>query len=178
MVRDQDLVGLHVEDARRLEVVADGLPLYGGAQLAVDTTLVSALRTDGSARRRAAQQDGVASEAARLRKVRTYPELGGPHRRAHLVVLALEVEGRWSCETQAFITQLARAKARNETHLMRRRVEQAWRLRWGSILACAAARAVASTMLELPGARGSGWVSRPWRRLFPVRRSTDDFWTV
>ena len=29
------------------------------------------------------------------------------------------------------------------------------RLRWGSILACAAAWAVASTMLKLPGARGS-----------------------
>ena len=98
-------------------------------------------------------EDGVASEAARLRKVRTYPELAGPHRRAHLVVLALEVGGRWSCETQAFITQLARAKARNETHLMRGRVEQAWRRRpvGARFLACAAARAVASTMLELPG---------------------------
>ena len=28
---------------RRLEVVVDGLPLFGGAQLAVDTTLVCAL---------------------------------------------------------------------------------------------------------------------------------------
>ena len=83
-------------------------------------------------------KDGVASEVARLRKVRTYPELAGPHLRAHLVVLALEVGGRWSCETQAFITQLARAKARNETHLMHRRLEQAWRRRWGSILACGA----------------------------------------
>ena len=151
-------------------MIADGLPLFGGAQLAVDTTLVSALRADGLARRRAAQQDGVAAESARQRKVRTYPELVGPHRRAHLVVLALEVGGRWSSETQAFITQLARAKARSESQLMRRRAEQAWRLRWGSILACAAARAVASTMLELPGSRGSDGdtpppheVEREWR---------------
>ena len=28
-------------DGRRLEVVADGLPLFGGVQLAIDTTLVS-----------------------------------------------------------------------------------------------------------------------------------------
>ena len=112
-------------------------------------------RSRASSRRRVAQQDGVASEADRLCKVSTNPELAGPHRRAHLVVLALEVGRRWSCETQAFITELARAKARNETQLMRRRVEQAWRLRWGSILACVAAWAVASTMLELPGARGS-----------------------
>ena len=46
------------------------------------------------------------------------------YRRAHLVVLALEVGGRWSRETQAFVTQLARAKARGETQLMRRRAEQ------------------------------------------------------
>ena len=78
MVRDLGLVEPHVEDARRLEVVVDGLPLFGGAQLAVDTTVVSALRGDGSARRRAAQQDGVAAEAARLREVRIYPELVGP----------------------------------------------------------------------------------------------------
>ena len=59
----------------------------------VDTTPVSARRTDGSARRRAAQQDGVAAEAARQRNVRTHPGLVGPHRRVHFVVLALEVEG-------------------------------------------------------------------------------------
>ena len=40
-VRDLD-IGVPVNDGRRLEVVVDGLPLYGGAQLAVDTTLVSA----------------------------------------------------------------------------------------------------------------------------------------
>ena len=37
----------HGGDNRRLEVVADGLPLFGGVQLAIDTTLVSALQGDG-----------------------------------------------------------------------------------------------------------------------------------
>ena len=37
-------------DARRLEIVADGLPLFGGAQLPIDTTLVSAIRQDGTPR--------------------------------------------------------------------------------------------------------------------------------
>ena len=50
IVRDMDLNVPNARDERRLEVVADGLPLFGGAQLAVDTTLVSALRGDGSAR--------------------------------------------------------------------------------------------------------------------------------
>ena len=46
-VRDMDLTTATLEDARRLEVVVDGLPLHGGAELAVDTTLVSALHRDG-----------------------------------------------------------------------------------------------------------------------------------
>ena len=40
MVRDLDLPVLNATDSRRLEVVVDGLPLFGGSQLAVDTTLV------------------------------------------------------------------------------------------------------------------------------------------
>ena len=155
LVRNLDLVGPDIADNRRLEVVADGLLLFGGAQLTIDTTLVSALRADGTARRRAADHDGVASAEARRRKARTYPELAGLHGRARLVVLAVEVGGRWSHEAQCFIT-LARAKARGETELMRRRAEQSWRLRWGhSWLALSFDRAVASTMLELPGARGA-----------------------
>ena len=50
MVRDLDLRAPDVHDGRRLEVVAEGLPLFGGAQLALDTSLVSALHCDGSAR--------------------------------------------------------------------------------------------------------------------------------
>ena len=76
-VRDLDLP-VPANDGRRLEVVVDGLPLYGGAQLAVDTTLVSALHCDGSARRGAAERDGVALDEARRRKERTYPELVQP----------------------------------------------------------------------------------------------------
>ena len=37
-----------VLDNSRLEVVVDGLPLFNGAQLAVDTTLVSPIRHDGT----------------------------------------------------------------------------------------------------------------------------------
>ena len=42
-VRDLDLIAPNVR-----EVVAEGLPLHGGAQLVIDTTLVSALRSDGA----------------------------------------------------------------------------------------------------------------------------------
>ena len=59
MVRDLDLAAPNMFDARRLEVVVDGLPLFGGVQLAVDTTMVSALHANGEARRGATRTDGV-----------------------------------------------------------------------------------------------------------------------
>ena len=136
LVRDMDLAKPGLADARRLEIVVDGLPLRGRAQLAVDTTLVCALHADGNPRRNAASEDGVALKAAKRKKVRTYPELVGPNSRAQLVVLAVEVGGRWSSETRAFLSQLAKARAREEVPLIRRRAEQAWRLRWGAMLGC------------------------------------------
>ena len=64
--------------------LADGLPLFGGAQLAIDTTLVSTIRQDGTPRRGAATRDGVALTEARRRKARTYPELTVQGGRARL----------------------------------------------------------------------------------------------
>ena len=81
-------------DDRRLEVVANGLPLWGGAQLAVDATPVSPLDSAGRPRRRGGRTFGAALVEARLRKDCAYPEL--------LRVLALEVGGRWS-EEAAFL---------------------------------------------------------------------------
>ena len=46
MVSDLDLPALNATDSRRLEVVVDGLPLFGGSQFAVDTTLVCSLHSD------------------------------------------------------------------------------------------------------------------------------------
>ena len=72
-MRDLDLAEPNAANARRLEVVADGLPLFGGAQLAVDTTIVSTLHANGEPRR--VHVDAVALAAARQRKERRYPEL-------------------------------------------------------------------------------------------------------
>ena len=55
-VRDVDLAEHNVLDNRRMEVVADGLSLWNGSQLAIDTTLVSPLHRDGRARRKAAHK--------------------------------------------------------------------------------------------------------------------------
>ena len=72
-VREMDLATHHNVDGRRVEVVADGLALWHGAQLAIDTTLVSPLRRDGSARFRAADHDGAVLMEARRRKEEPIP---------------------------------------------------------------------------------------------------------
>ena len=91
--------GLGSACGRRCKTSGGGcrrIPPLGGVQLAVDTTLVSALRGDGNPSRGAATRDGVALSEARRDKERTYPELVGLGARARLVVLPLEVGGRWS----------------------------------------------------------------------------------
>ena len=88
-------------------------------------------------------------------KEQRYPELVGRRARARLVVLATEVGGGWSSTTQRFISSLAHARTREEGWILRRRTEHAWRLRWGSLLACTAAKAVADSLLELPGVFGA-----------------------
>ena len=96
------------------------LPLFHGAQLAVDTTMVSALRRNGDPRPRAKRSEGAALTDARRRKEVAYPELVGNAARARLVVLALEVGGRWSDEAWQFTRLLAGARARDEPPLLRR----------------------------------------------------------
>ena len=82
-------------------------PIWGGAQLAVDTTIVSPLTRDGQPRRRAGQYAGTALTEARRRKERTYPELMRS-RRCRLIVLGIERGGRWSEEAARFVKLLAR----------------------------------------------------------------------
>ena len=59
MLRDLDLLPQDHPDTRRWEVVADGFPLHHGAQLAIDTTMVSPLLRDGVPRPRSMTVDGV-----------------------------------------------------------------------------------------------------------------------
>ena len=149
MLRDMNLSGISSRDARQIEVVANGLPLWGGAQLAVDTTLVSPVRRNGTPQAHAASVDGVQLQTARHRKEAKYRELL-QSRRCRLVVLAIEVGGRWSEEATAFVRLLAKAKARTVPHLLRPAARAAFFHRWTGMLAVAAQRALAGTLLELP----------------------------
>ena len=78
--------------------------------------------------------DKMLFRAARRAKTRTYPELTGDVGRARFVVLA--TKGLWSEETQVFVRQLAKAKARAAPVPLQTRARAAWLQRWRTILAC------------------------------------------
>ena len=122
-------------DNRQIEVVANGLPLWGGAQVAVDTTLVSPVRSDGAPRRRADVVPGIALVAARQDKERTYPELLAACR-CRLTVLALEVGGRWSDEAVKFIRLLSKVRARSAPAVLCRATAHAFVMRWSGSSRC------------------------------------------
>jgi hypothetical protein len=81
-------VGVSAADGRRLEVLAQGLPCRGGRQLAVDVTLRSVLRADGTPQPRAATVDGIVATRARQDKEEAYPGLVAARRCALVVVVA------------------------------------------------------------------------------------------
>ena len=104
--QDLDLPPRAGADNRRLEVVADGLSLFHGAQLAIDTTMVSpgphgrfcapAMRNN----RRCSHGPSPRSERAHL------PRTCSGSRSGTLVVVACEVGGRWSDEALSFLNSL------------------------------------------------------------------------
>jgi len=142
-------LGLPITDARRLEVVANSLPSFHGAQVAVDVTLVCPIQRDGCPRPGADTEPGLALAQAEERKSRTYPEFG-QQGRCKLVVLALEVGGRWSTATQTFLRALARGRALASPSHSRAALAHALQRRWGQMLTVAANTAFSSSLLELP----------------------------
>ena len=139
-----------IADDRRIEVVANGLPFWHGAQLAVDCTLVSPLRRDGTARRHAEVTPGAALRAAQRRKRRyVYPELIRSQR-CRLLVFGVEVGGRWSDKAVEFLRKLARARAREAPRQLQSSVAYALLYRWSGLVAVAALRPFAASLLELP----------------------------
>ena len=146
-VTDFNLAQVTRQDDRRIEVIANGLNLWGGAQLAIDTTLVSPLTRDGQPRRRAGTYAGAALHTARRSKERTYPEFL-QSRRCRLVVLAFETGGRWSHETTNFIRLLAQSKARQAPALLQRSVMAALISRGSAMLSHAAMQSFAASLLD------------------------------
>ena len=143
-------IDVPVHDARRIEVVCNGLPLWHGAQLAVDATLVSPVTRDGRPHDGADNHPGWAvRNAVRRKRRQTYPEIDRS-RRCRLVVFGLEVGGRWAEEAATFVRLLARTRAASAPATVRNSAQAAWRTRWSGLISVAAQRALAATFLELP----------------------------
>ena len=97
-------------DNRRLDVVVDGLPLRGGVQLAVDTTLVSSVRGSGETRRSNHGRCGLdPSQEMQREDPQGVDRPQGPG--LAWWFSTLEVGGRWSVEAKSFVGQLAKAHA-------------------------------------------------------------------
>ena len=137
---------------RRIEVLAQDLPFFGGAQLAVDVTLRSVLSATGEPHPHTAEVDGVLLLRARQDKERTYPELIGTGR-CMLVVVAIETGGRWS---DGFIRQLAFAKAREVPKYLRWPTILAWERRWTRMLSTSCSLSFTSSLVE-PESQCSTW---------------------
>ena len=149
-LRDMNVV-VAAHDDRAIEVLATGLPLFFGAQLAVDITLRCALAADGTAHPGAARVDGAVCTRAREDKETKYSELLRGDR-CRLVVVALETGGRWSEEALQFVESLAAVRARDAPPAMFHSAKLAWRRRWLRLLSVSCARSFASSLVALPTA--------------------------
>ena len=96
--------------------------------------------------------NGVMLKHARKRKKGRYPELCGTGGRTSMVVIAGEVGGRWSRETQTLVQCLApQGTVCDENPL-----QVTYYRRWSSLLFCSAAKALAISLLEQRGDPGAG----------------------
>ena len=148
-LRDMNVV-VAAHDDRAIEVLATGLPLFFGAQLAVDITLRCALAADGTAHPGAARVDGAVCTRAREDEETKYSELLRGDR-CRLVVVALETGGRWSEEALQFVESLAAIRARDVPPAMFHSGKLAWRW-WVRLLSVSCARSFPSSLVALPTA--------------------------
>ena len=139
-------VAVRRNDERCIEVVASGLPLHHGAQLAVDITMRCAVSSSGEARLGAARVDGIVCTNARADKEQKYSELLAGDR-CRLIVVALETGGRWSPEALEFVEGLARARALEAPPNQARSAFLAWRRRRYRMLSVSCAKAFATSLL-------------------------------
>ena len=116
-------------------MIVDGLPLWHGAQLAIDTILVSPFHGDGTARR---QQTAAAGQRGDLRRGGKSP-FGGPRGRGGRTMVA---------GGSIFLRELAKARVQAAPLVLQGRVQAA--------LVCSLARDFAVSLLELWPVLGAG----------------------
>ena len=144
-VKLRDLnVQVPATDEREIEVVAAGLSIHHGAQLAVDITLRSAVTSvwctsDNRCHCQWCRTDTSSPGAKYAELVR--------NERCRLVVVALETGGRWGTEALEFVADMASSRARDAPPVLRRSAFLAWRKRWTRMLSVSCARAFATSLV-------------------------------
>ena len=147
LLRDLDLAVRAADDGRRVDVVAYDLPLFGGLPICGDATIVSPLHCDGSQRRGADTEPGLALRAAWRRKELVYPELVNSAM-ARFLVLGHEVGGRVAPDCLRLLYHLARTKSSLAPALLRRSARSAWHRRWLCSVSVAVQSALAASLVE------------------------------
>ena len=133
-VRNMDLLDFDWLDGR----VADGLPLFGGAQLAIDATLVSAIKRDGTAREGAATSDGAGPNVPGVVGGRWKMSLGCLGWRSGRTMVFRDSPAPDRCPEQNHAMSL-----KSSARVPRPRGDAGG----GNMLGCCAARAVAESLL-------------------------------
>ena len=113
LLRNLAIRNIPDDDLRQLDIVAGGLPIYGGHTVLIDITLRSPVAGDGSIRFRSDVVDGATFAQARRDKLSAYPELAEEDPRRIFLVLACEIGGRMSVECHELLRQLLREKIHN-----------------------------------------------------------------
>ena len=147
-VRDMDLAAFNSLDSRRLEVVADGLTLFGGPS-SPQTQLSSRSCTEtgppGGGLHTSMARHWKSHGAGRSAHTRNWQVTkGGP---AWWCWPLKWVDGGTPRPAQ-FISALAKARSSSVPEILQARVEAAWLGRWSAILACRAARAFTLSLLD------------------------------
>ena len=128
-------------------MIANGLPMFHGAQVAIDATIVSPVSCQGQPIGNSHRHDGAALRRAHRKKCTRYAPLTAG-RRCKLLVAAAEIGGRWNDEAYDFLVQLAKAKARGAPKVLRRALVHGWLRRWTGMIAYAVHDALAASLVE------------------------------
>ena len=151
LLRDLAIPGVVDTDTRQLDIIAGGLPLFGGKTIIGDATLrspVSGVGTPhGGQEVNSANTDGYTFAKARRDKIDTYPELANATARHKFLVLGSEVGGRFSSECVDLVHQLVELKARHASDEDCKLVKLVYFRRWWGILSVAVQRAVSMNLL-------------------------------
>ena len=102
MVRDLDLAEPHVADTRRLEVVADGLPLFGWGP--VGHRYHDCEHTPCKRRSAKCPRGWGSPVRSSTTQRKDLPRTHRSSKACSFGVLGVEVCGRWSVETQSFLS--------------------------------------------------------------------------